>query len=40
MVRYKIPFMPVNIEEYKEKHRKSKIAYYEKKLAELRNEAA
>lgn len=40
MVRYKVPFIPVNMEEYKEKHRKNKIASLEKKLAELRKVAA
>jgi transposase len=40
MVRYKVPFMPVNIDEYKERHRKAKIASLEKKLAELRKAAA
>jgi len=40
MVRYKVPFIPVNMEEYKEKHRKAKIASLEKKLAELRKVAA
>lgn len=40
MVRYKEAFIEVDMEVYKEKHRKSKIAYLEKKLAELRKEAA
>jgi transposase len=40
MVRYKTPFMPVDMQEYKEKHRLSKIASLEKKIAELRKAAA
>jgi hypothetical protein len=40
MVRYKLPFMPFDVNEYREKHRKAKIASLEKKLAELRKAAA
>jgi transposase len=40
IVKNKIAFTPMDINEYREKHKKSKIVYYEKKLAELRKEAA
>jgi hypothetical protein len=40
MVRYKKPFMPVDIKEYREKHRQAKIEYREKKLIELKKQAA
>jgi len=40
VVRNKVAFTPVDINEYKEKHKKSKIAYLEKKLAELRKDIA
>jgi transposase len=39
MVKNKEAFTPMDINEYREKHKKSKIAFYEKKLAELRKEA-
>ncbi len=40
MVRYKVGFMPVDIEEYNQKRREAKIDSLEKKLAELRKLAA
>jgi transposase len=40
MVRNKVPFMPVNMDEYKEKQRKQQIATLEKKLAKSTNQAA
>lgn len=40
MVRNKISFMPVDLNEYNEKYRKKKIASLEKKLADLRKTAA
>jgi transposase len=40
MVINKVPFMPVNMDEYKEKQRKQQIATLEKKLAKLTNQAA
>ena len=40
MVRYKVPFMPVDKNEYQEKFRKAKIAGLEKRLAELKKQAA
>lgn len=40
MVRFKECFNPVDIEAYKEKQKKAKIAFLEKKLAQLRKDAA
>jgi len=40
MVRYKEAFMEVDMEAYKEKQRQAKIGYLEKRLAQLRGEAA
>jgi hypothetical protein len=40
MVRYKVPFLPVDVKEYTEQRKKAKIASLEKKLAELRKDAA
>ena len=40
MVRYKKPFMPVDIKEYREKHTQAKIEYFEKQLAALKKQAA
>jgi len=40
MVKNKIPFMPVDMNEYKEKYKKARILYLEKKLAELREDVA
>lgn len=36
VVRYKIPFKPIEMTEYKEQYRQTKIAYFERKLAKLR----
>jgi transposase len=40
MVRYKQPFMPVNMDEYQAKYKKAKIAYFERKLEQLKRQAA
>lgn len=40
MVHDKVPFLPVNLDDYREKHTKDKIAALEKRLAELRKIAA
>ena len=40
MVRYKKSFMPVDIEQYREEQRQAKIEYLEKKLIELKKQAA
>lgn len=39
MVRYKQPFMPVDLQEYQQKCKSVKIAYLERKLAQLKNAA-
>jgi len=40
MVRYKKEFTPLKLEEYQEKYKQAKIAYLERKLLELKKEAA
>ncbi len=40
MVRYKQVFNPVDLEQYREKYKKAKIAYLERKLETLRKEVA
>jgi transposase len=40
MVRYKEEFKPVDLEQYQQKHKQAKIAYYERKLNELKLAAA
>jgi transposase len=40
MVRYKKPFQPFDNDEYKKKFQRAKIAYLERALARLKNEAA
>jgi transposase len=40
IVRYKEVFKPVDLKEYQEKYKKAKIAYLERKLEQLKNEAA
>lgn len=40
MVRYKLPFMPINVDEYKQKHAKDKIAALQRKIARLERSVA
>ena len=40
MVRYKQAFKPVDLQQYQEKYKKAKIAYLERKLQQLKQEAA
>lgn len=40
MVRYKQEFKPVDLEQYQQKYKQSKIAYLERKLKELKQDAA
>lgn len=40
MVRYKQDFTPVNLFDYQEKYKTAKIAYLERKLKQLKKEAA
>jgi transposase len=40
MVRYKQEFNPVQLEQYQQKYKQAKIAYLERKLAQLKNGAA
>ena len=40
MVRYKQEFAPVNLSDYQEKYRKAKIVYLERKLEQLKRQAA
>ncbi len=40
MVRYKKEFSPLKLEEYQQKYKQSKIAYLERKLLQLKKEAA
>jgi transposase len=40
MVRNKEGFKPIELQEYQEKYKKAKIAYFERKLKELKQEAA
>lgn len=40
MVRYKEVFKPVDLEQYQQKYQQTKIAYYERKLNELKQRAA
>ena len=40
MVRYKEEFTPLDLEEYKQKHKQAKIAYLERTLKRLKDEAA
>jgi transposase len=40
LVRYKEAFKPVNLEQYQQKQHQVKIAYYQKKLTELKQRAA
>jgi Transposase and inactivated derivatives len=40
MVQYKQEFNPVELEEYQQKYKRAKIAYLERKLSQLKNEAA
>src|SRR5205823_4244434 len=40
MVRYKQTFKPMELELYQQKYKQSKIAYLERKLAQLKSEAA
>ena len=40
MVTQKKDFKPVDLETYQQKYKKAKIAFYEKKLMELKRQAA
>jgi transposase len=40
MVRYKKEFNPVDLEQYQEKYKQAKIAFYEKKLLDLKKQVA
>jgi transposase len=40
MVRYKLEFNPVELEQYQQKYKRAKIAYLERKLSQLKNEVA
>ena len=40
MVRYKQEFNPVELEQYQQKYKQAKIAYLERKLSQLKNDAA
>ena len=40
MVRYKQPFMPVDLGEYQQKYKQAKIAYLERKLNQLKKDVA
>ena len=40
MVRYKQPFMPVELNQYQQKYKQAKIAYLERKLIKLKKEIA
>lgn len=40
MVRYKQEFNPVELELYQQKYKQAKIAYFERKLSQLKNDAA
>jgi transposase len=40
MVRYKQDFSPIDLQLYQQKYKQAKIAYLERKLAQLKNEAA
>jgi transposase len=40
MVRYKQEFNPIELEQYQQKYKQAKIAYLERKLSQLKNDAA
>lgn len=40
MVRYKKEFSPVDLEQYQEKYKQAKIAFYERKLLDLKKPLA